>query len=139
MVAHFTMRTNGVNQAFRFVEGIWLHWKSHKLRLFFRKKTLFTSYVRNVKWATIYYKNHGFFAVSNFCLLLTGCISVFLYNCAVYGQFLFNSGLMGELNCFVPNRPLKPELGSLSYFWRQILILYIPSWLLRYYRLLVSD
>ena len=25
MVAYFTMRTHGVNQAFRFVEGIWLH------------------------------------------------------------------------------------------------------------------
>ena len=25
MVAHFTMRTYEVNQAFRFVEGIWLH------------------------------------------------------------------------------------------------------------------
>ena len=24
MVAHFTMRTHGVKQAFRFVEGIWL-------------------------------------------------------------------------------------------------------------------
>ena len=24
MVAHFTMRTHGVSQAFRFVEGIWL-------------------------------------------------------------------------------------------------------------------
>ena len=26
--------------------------------IFFRKKTLFTSYVRNVKWATILYKSH---------------------------------------------------------------------------------
>ena len=26
---------------------------------FCRKKTFFTSYVRNVKWATIYYKNHA--------------------------------------------------------------------------------
>ena len=32
MVAHFTMRTHGVNQAFRFVEGIWLHRKSHEIR-----------------------------------------------------------------------------------------------------------
>ena len=28
-----------------------------------------------------------FFAISDFCLLLTGCISVFLYICAVYRQF----------------------------------------------------
>ena len=34
MVAHFTMRTHGVNQAFRFVEGIWLHRKSHQIRFF---------------------------------------------------------------------------------------------------------
>ena len=40
----FTMRTHGVIQAFRFVEGIWLHRKSHQIRFFFRKKTLFTSY-----------------------------------------------------------------------------------------------
>ena len=35
MVAHFTMRTYGVNQAFRFVEGIWLHRKCRQIR---RKK-----------------------------------------------------------------------------------------------------
>ena len=28
MIDHFTMRTHGVNQAFRFLKGIWLHWKS---------------------------------------------------------------------------------------------------------------
>ena len=38
MVAHFTMRTHGVNQAFRFVEGIWLHRKSHQIRFFFFEK-----------------------------------------------------------------------------------------------------
>ena len=36
MVAHFTMRTHGVNQAFRFVECIWLHRKSP----FFSEKDL---------------------------------------------------------------------------------------------------
>ena len=41
MVAHFTMRTHGVNQAFRFVEGIWLHRESHQMRFFLRKKTFF--------------------------------------------------------------------------------------------------
>ena len=30
MAAHYTMRTYGVNQAFRFVEGIWLHRKSRQ-------------------------------------------------------------------------------------------------------------
>ena len=34
MVAYFTMRTHGVNQAFRLVEGIWLHRKSHQIRFF---------------------------------------------------------------------------------------------------------
>ena len=29
-----------------------------------------------------------FFAVSAFCILLTGCMSVFLHFCAVYGQFV---------------------------------------------------
>ena len=37
MVAHFTMRTHGVNQAFRFVEDIWLHRKSHQIRFFSEK------------------------------------------------------------------------------------------------------
>ena len=40
MAAHFTMRIHGVNQAFRFVEGIWLHRKSHQIR-FFSEKDLF--------------------------------------------------------------------------------------------------
>ena len=35
MVAQLTMRTHGVNQAFRFVEGIWLHRKSHQIRYLF--------------------------------------------------------------------------------------------------------
>ena len=32
MVAHFTMRTYELNQAFRFVEGIWIHRKSRQIR-----------------------------------------------------------------------------------------------------------
>ena len=39
-------------QEFRFVEGVWLHRKS------FPEKTFFTSYVRNMFWATILYKYH---------------------------------------------------------------------------------
>ena len=41
MVAHFTMRTHGVKQAFRFVEGIWLHRKSHQIRYFSSEKDCF--------------------------------------------------------------------------------------------------
>ena len=40
MVAHFTMRTQGVNQAFRFVGGVWLHRKSRQIRYFFSEKDL---------------------------------------------------------------------------------------------------
>ena len=40
MVDHFTMRTHGVNQAFRFVEGIWLHRKSRQIRFFLSGKDL---------------------------------------------------------------------------------------------------
>ena len=46
MVAHFPMRTYGVNQAFRFVEGIWLHRKSRQIRKKIGKD--FTSYVHNM-------------------------------------------------------------------------------------------
>ena len=46
MVAHLTMRTHGVNQVLRFVEGIWLYRKSRQIR-FFLEETL--SFVRNVK------------------------------------------------------------------------------------------
>ena len=49
MVAQNTVRTYGVNQVFRFVESIWLHRKSRQIRFSYRKKTLFISYVRNVK------------------------------------------------------------------------------------------
>ena len=41
MVAHFTMRTHGVNQAFRFVEGIRLHRKSHQIRFFLEKDLVY--------------------------------------------------------------------------------------------------
>ena len=40
MVAYFTMRTHGVNQAFHFVEGIWLHRKSRQIRFIFRKRPI---------------------------------------------------------------------------------------------------
>ena len=40
MVAYFTMRTHGVNQAFRFVQGTWLHRKSRQIRFFFSEKDL---------------------------------------------------------------------------------------------------
>ena len=32
MVAHITMRTYGLNEAFRFVESSWLHRKSRQIR-----------------------------------------------------------------------------------------------------------
>ena len=41
MVAHFTMRIYGVNQEFRFDEGIWLHRKSGQIRFFFLVKCPF--------------------------------------------------------------------------------------------------
>ena len=41
MVAHFTMRTLGVNQEFRFDEGFWLHQKSHQIRFFSEKDRVF--------------------------------------------------------------------------------------------------
>ena len=34
MVAHFVMHPYGVNQEFRFVEGIWLHRNSRQIRFF---------------------------------------------------------------------------------------------------------
>ena len=48
MVAHFTMRTYGVKQEFRFADGIWLHRKSRQIRFFFRKD-FFTSKMRNIE------------------------------------------------------------------------------------------
>ena len=41
MVVHFTMRTHGVNQAFRFVECIWLYRKSHQIRFFSEKDLVY--------------------------------------------------------------------------------------------------
>ena len=51
MVAQNTVRTYGINQVFRFVEGIWLRRKSCQIRNF-------TSYVRNKILATMLYKYH---------------------------------------------------------------------------------
>ena len=41
MVAHLTLRTHGVNQAFRFVEGIWLHRKIRQIGYFYPKRPIF--------------------------------------------------------------------------------------------------
>ena len=83
MVAHFTMRTHGVNQAFRFVEGIWLHRKSHQIRFFFREKILFSSYVRNVKWASILYKSRDY----GWVVLNSGCSDI--RNNGIMYKFMF--------------------------------------------------
>ena len=40
-VAYFTMRTYGVNQDFRFAEGIWLHRKSRQIQFFLIGNELF--------------------------------------------------------------------------------------------------
>ena len=61
MVAHFTMRTFGVNQAFRFFKGIWLHGKTRQIEN--SEKNCFTSYVRNMFSATIVYKYYGLIQV----------------------------------------------------------------------------
>ena len=52
MVAQNTVRIYEVNQAFRFVEGIWLQRKSCQIRNFLSEKTYFTACVRNMFWAT---------------------------------------------------------------------------------------
>ena len=55
MVDHFTMRTFWVNQAFRFVAGIWLHRKSRQIRTNKSEKPSFTSYVQIMLWFTNLY------------------------------------------------------------------------------------
>ena len=62
MVAQNTVRTYEVDQAFRFFEGIWLHRKSRQIRNF-SENTYFTSFVRNMFWATFLYKNYGLFGL----------------------------------------------------------------------------
>ena len=47
-----SVRTYGVAQAFRFVEGIWSHRQSRQIR-FFSEENYFTSYVRNMFLVTI--------------------------------------------------------------------------------------
>ena len=55
IVVHLTLRSYGVNQTIRFVEGIWLHRKSRQIRLFFSEQGYFTSYVRNILWIKLPY------------------------------------------------------------------------------------
>ena len=55
MVAHFIMRTYGINQESRFVEGIWLDRKSHQIRIFFLEMT-----PSSLPW-------HNFFPKNSFC------------------------------------------------------------------------
>ena len=61
MVAHFTMRTYEANQEFRFAEGIWSNRKGVKSDFCFWKRPFFTSYMCNMFWATILYKNHAYY------------------------------------------------------------------------------
>ena len=42
MVAQNTVRTYGINQVFRFIEGIWFHQNGRQIRIF-SEKTYFTS------------------------------------------------------------------------------------------------
>ena len=58
MVVHFTMRTYGVNQVFRIVEGIWINRNSHQIRNFYSVETYSISYVRNSFCATILFNYH---------------------------------------------------------------------------------
>ena len=41
MVAQNTVRIYGVNQVFRFVEGVWFHQKNLQIQFFFSEKTFF--------------------------------------------------------------------------------------------------
>ena len=68
MVAHFTMRTYRVNQAFRCVEGIWLYRNWGQIR-FFSDRPYFTPYVRNKFSVTILYKYQDFrFVILGLCI-----------------------------------------------------------------------
>ena len=58
MVAHFIMRSYGVNQAFDLFKALVYIERVVKSEFIFRKKTYFTSYVRNIFLATILYKYH---------------------------------------------------------------------------------
>ena len=40
LISLCALRTHGVNQTFRFVEGIWLHRKSRQIRFFLSEKDL---------------------------------------------------------------------------------------------------
>ena len=61
MVAHFTLRTYGVNQEFRFDEGNWLHRKSGQIRFFFLEKYLFLHHecATYCSEQPFHIKNHG--------------------------------------------------------------------------------
>ena len=59
MVAHFTMRTHGVNQAIRFFEGIWFQRKSRNIRFCFSEKDLDFIIRAQREMSNHLYKNHG--------------------------------------------------------------------------------
>ena len=46
MVAHFTMRTHGENQAFRYLEGILLQRKCHQIGIFVEKDPVYIKRVQ---------------------------------------------------------------------------------------------
>ena len=61
------MHTHGVNQAFRFVGGIWLHRKSRQIRKKNRKRLILNHACATCSGATILYRYHDYIVLpSNF-------------------------------------------------------------------------
>ena len=123
MVAHFTMLTCDEKWVFSEKKNqIWLPFQCNQ-RPSTNRNSCFTPYVRIVKWATILYKNHGFYVVANLL------VKVYFWNCSrpsinrnIRGQFVFirvrtkmlmvslrSVCILEFLNPLVPNRHFSPQ------------------------------
>ena len=78
MVAHFTMRTYGVNQVLGFVEGIWLH---RQIRFFFGKDLFY--FIRAQHVLNYHLISEAWFSVS---LVKSGITDIPEYFCISAAQ-----------------------------------------------------
>ena len=70
MVAHFTVRSYGVNKEFRSVEGI-QHRKSRHIRFFFSQKTFYSTCVTQSELPSYISSMHQPFHISSAALAMT--------------------------------------------------------------------
>ena len=112
MVAHFTLRPNGVNQAFRFVQGIWLHWKSRQIR---KKKPILHHTCATWSELPSYISSMVCLVINLLLFLFVNCLAPIWKVCLCFSSLLF-CFTVGILTWY----PDKENKSGRFVFWFEI-------------------